>query len=321
MKKTLLGLFMLSLLFSSAQAEMYWFGLNPNAQAGNAGDSGQVTLLSYPSFNQSNQMSDGSFEGFEVELKIVDSSAGTISADSSYGTYYTTCLNTEDVLSATGLFELVSITDTSTDTGHLFALAGDSTFVSYTLKTGYVPYDANALELVAATVVSAVSGAAARDALTLTFEGDEGLDSLFKPYTWFEFTCWDSTRWGARTSGPFDSSITGTWVLADTVALSGTYGGSGALGRYHIRIFDPGSDKDSIISTFYGPTTVVDTTAITESAQALPDGIDSGVTITFDDDDTGTNGDVFIFHVSDSLHYGKTVKYKMRAGLNVHKRK
>ena len=327
MKKTLLGLFMFSLLFSSAQAEMYWFGLNETVQAGNAGDSGQVTESSNPSFNQNDQMSDGSFEGFEVELKIVDSSAGIISADSSYGTYYTHCINTENVISATGLFELVSITDSSTDTGHLFALGGDSTFVSYTLKTGYIPYNTNALTLVAATVVNAVSGAAARDALTLTYEGDEGVDSLFKPYTWFEFTCWDSTRWAevnvAADPIPIvDSNITGTWVPADTMVLSGTYGGGGTLGRYHVRIFDPGGDDDSIITTvFYGATTTVDTAAITASAQTIPDGIDTGMSINFDVATTATHNDVFIFHVSDSLHYGKTVKYKLRAGLNVHKRR
>ena len=222
-KKLLLALMILPI---SVFAEMQWVGINPTPQDGDGGSlvSGEGIPASY--------------NPFEVGLTVVDSSAN---ADSSCVTWYSTVINTEDVMSATGLFQVVSITDSSTDTGHLFALGGDSTFVWYTVKTGYMPYDANAQTLVAGVEATTVSGTAIRVPITLTFEGDEGVDSLFKPFTWFEFTVCDSTRWSevnvAADPVPIvDSNITGTWVPADTMVLAGTYGGI-ALGMYHIRIF------------------------------------------------------------------------------------
>lgn len=320
--KKLIGLLLSLLLCGSVSAEMQWLGLNPTPQAGNAGDSGRVSIPSRPTGKGT-----GSYGGFEVELKIVDSTAGGISADSSFGTYFTYCINTEDVKSATGMFEIISITDTSTTTGHLFALGSadapagtGSTFVWYEVKTGWIPYDPDAKVLVSAVEATTVSGAAIRVPITIKAV-TVGVDTLFKPYTWIEFTVWDSTRWGEINTASdaialVDSLITGTWVPADTVVLGGTYDGV-ELGRYHIRIFDPGGDADSIISTFYGSgDPIVDTTAITGSAQDL----DSGMTINFDQTNTATDGDVFIFHVSDSMHYGKTVKYKIRVGLNVQRR-
>ena len=310
--KKVICLLVLLLLCSTAQTEMYWLGLNPNCQEGNAGDSGQVTDA-----GRSHGRSSGSYAGFEIELKIVDSAAGTISDDSSHGTYYTHPINTENVISATGLIQLISITDTSTTTGHLFDLGGDSTFVRYTVKTGYVPYDGDALVLVYDDVsLNAVTGTATRDALTFSFEGDEGTDSLFKPVTWIEFTLWDSTLWGEKVSGPFDS---GSTTLSDAT-IAGTYTGGGELGRFHLIVEDENAgSSDSVIWYHYGNqghVTSVDTAAMAGSAQNL----DSGMTVDFNATTGHADGDVFIFHVSDSLHYGKTVKYKLRAGLNVHYR-
>ena len=326
MKRLLLGCLILFMLSVSAQAQMYWLGLNPTPKAGNAGDSGQVTDAgrgdAYKNWT-------GSYDGFEIELKIVDSSVGVISADSSSGTYYTYPLNTENVVSATGIFQILSITDSSTTTGHLFALGSadapagtGSTFVWYTVKTGYVPYDPNAHTLVAAVEATTVSGTAINVPITLAGEGDEVPDTLFKPWTWVEFTVWDSTRWGDKVSGPFDSVWTASgYNSSDTVAVGGTYTGKGAVGQYHIWMFDPGSDDDSIVWTHYaneGLAITVGTIAVAASAAATA--LDSGVTLTFDEEDFCDDGDVFIFHISDSLHYGKTVKCKMRVGLNVHKR-
>lgn len=306
MKKGLCFLGLL-LLFGVAHAEMQWFELNPTAQAGNCGDSGQViSRMGLP----------GSYNGFEVEIKIVDSSAGTISDDSSCGTWYTNCINTEDVFAATGLFQVISITDTSTATGHLFDIGADSTYVWYVVKTGYVPYDPDALTLITAVEATTVTGTAIRVPITLTYEGDEGVDSLFNPFTWMEITVCDSTRWGEKFTQDF--AHTGSGLDDGTVA--GTYTGSGELGRFHITIFgSTDDDPDSIIMVHYGDgghVTSYDTTAITGSAQDL----DSGMTINFNAVTGHTDDDVFVFHVSDSLHYGKTIKCKIRAGLNVHRR-
>ena len=84
---------------------------------------------------------------------------------------------------------------------------------------------------------------------------------------------------------------------------------------------DPGSDDDSIIWTHYaneGLEATVGTIAVAASAAATA--LDSGVTLTFDEEDFCDDGDVFIFHISDSLHYNKAVTYLMRAGLNLHRR-
>lgn len=309
MKKILL---LLLLLWGSAGAEMQWLGLNINPQEGNAGDSGQVTNAGRGDVNKN---WTGDYDGFEIELKIVDSAAGTISDDSSHGTYYTHAINTEDVVAATGLIELIAITDSTTDEGHLFALGGDSTFVRYTVKTGYIPYDPNAQILVYDDIsLNTVTGTATRD--PLTFNTAVG-DTLFKPFTWIEFTCWDSTLWGEKVSGPFDSN--GTPSGAETITA--TYTGNGELGRYHIMIHDKDAGStDSIDWTHYGNqghVTSSDTQAITGSAQLL----DSGVSINFNVSTGHTDGDVFLFHVSDSLHYGKTVRYKLRVGLNVQHRR
>ena len=303
------------LLCGTVIAEMQWLGLNPSCQAGNAGDSGQVTRRSYPSGK-----SVGSYDGFEVEIRVVDSIGGDgLDEDSSYGTWYTTALNTEDVVAATGLIELISITDSSTETGGLFAYAGgDSTFVRYTVKTGYIPYDPAGVVLVYDDAsLNVASGTALRD--SLIFNTAVG-DTLFKPWTWVEITCWDSTTVSDNWAGPYE--VTGTPVATASITAEGAWGGGGTVGRYYVKMFGCADDEpDSIISTFYGPTTtIVDTTAVTAAAQAIPDGIDSGVTVTFDDATTGTDDDVFMFHVSDSLHLGKTVKYKIRAGLNVQRR-
>ena len=175
------GLYLLGLLLlcGVVQAEMQWFGLNPGKTSGNCADSGDVTISSEPS-----GQSVGSYDGFEVEIKVVDSSDGTISADSSCGTWYTNCINTENVISATGLFQVISITDSSTTTGHLFDLGADSVFVWYTIKTGYIPYDPDAEVLVTAVEATTVSGTAIRVPITLTYDGDEGVDTLLKSHTW-----------------------------------------------------------------------------------------------------------------------------------------
>ena len=313
--KKIIGLLFLLLLCGTVQAEMQWLGLNPTCQAGNAGDSGQVTNAGR---GDAHKGWSGNWDGFEIELKIVDSAGGGVilDDDSSYGTYYTHAVNTEDVVAATGLIQLISITDTSAAATSLFGYGGDSTFVRYTVKTGYVPYDADAHTLVYDDVsLNAESGTATRD--PLTFNTAVG-DTLFKPWTWMEITCWDSTLWGEKVSGPFE--VTGTPVATASITAEGTYEGSGELGRFHVTMFGcAADDPDSIIWIHYGNqghVTSYGTTAVTGAAQEL----DSGVTVTFDDATTGTDDDVFMFHVSDSLHYGKTVKYKIRAGLDLQRR-
>ena len=315
MKKIGLWFCALFLLFGTIQAEMVWVGLNPDPSSGNYADSATVNYNSPGSISEG---WSGSFSGFQITAKVVDSSAGAISEDSSVGVWLTYPINTEDVVSATGIFEVISITDTSTATGHLFALGGDSVFVWYTVKTGNIAYDPDALTLVTAVEATTVSGTAIRVPITLPGKVE---DTLFKAFTWMEIALIDTTRWGevntAADAIPIvDSNITGTWVPADTMVLGGAYDGI-EFAIYSIHIFDPGGDKDSIISIFQGSgAAIVDTALITESAQNL----DSGMTINFDDDDTATDGDVFIFVVGDSLHYGKAVTYKMRAGLNLHRR-
>ncbi len=307
MKKRILIL--LLLMFTTIQAEMVWVGLNPDPESGNYADSATFN------FNSPGNVSkgwSGDFAGFQITAKVVDSSAGAISEDSSVGVWLTYPVNTEDVYSATGIFEIISIVDTSTDTGHLFALGGDSIFVWYVVKTGNIPYDPDAQVLVTAVEATTVSGTAIRVPITLTGKVE---DTLFKAWTWMEIALCDSTRWGEKVSGPFDSS--GTPSGAETIG--GTYLGKGELGGFHITILDKDAGTvDSIVWTHYadGVAGLPDTVAITASAQNL----DSGMTINFNVSTGHTEGDVFVFYVSDSLHYGKSVTYKMRAGLNLHRR-
>lgn len=311
MKVKKIGLWVcaLFLLFGTIQSEMVWVGLNTDPSSGNYADSATVDL------NSPGNISlgwSGNFAGFQITAKIVDSSAGAISEDSSVGVWLTYPINTEDVVSATGIFQIISITDTSTTAGHLFALGGDSVFVWYTVKTGNIAYDPDALTLVTAVEATTVTGTAIRLPITLPGKVE---DTLFKAFTWMEIALCDSTRWGEKVSGPFDSS--GTPSGAETVA--GTYTGAGEVGAFHITILDKDAGTvDSIVWTHYadGVAGLPDTAAITGSAQNL----DSGMTINFDASTGHTEGDVFIFHVSDSLHYGKAVTYKMRAGLNLHRR-
>lgn len=322
MKKLLLGLLFI-LLCITAQAEMVWVGLNPAPRSGHYADSATVDWTAPGNLSKG---WSGNYSGFQITAKIVDSSgSATLDADSSCGIWYTYPINTEDVFAATGIFEIISITDSSTTEGHLFALGSTgapsgtgSTYVWYTVKTGYIPYDPDAQVLVTGVEATTVSGTAIRVPITLTYEGDEGVDTLFKPWTWIEIALIDSTRWGKRISGPFDS--TGTPVATASITVQGTYTASGELGRYHVLMIGCADDEpDSIRWTHYGDqghVTSIDSAAVTASAQ----GLDSGITITFDAIGSGTDDDVFIFHVSDSLHYGKTVTYKMRAGLNLHRR-
>ena len=94
MKKGLY-LLVLFLLCGAVQSEMVWVGLNPDPKSGNYADSATVDWVSAGNVAEG---WSGDYSGFQITAKVVDSSAGAISEDSSVGVWYTYPINTEDVI-------------------------------------------------------------------------------------------------------------------------------------------------------------------------------------------------------------------------------
>ena len=299
--KKLIGLIAILLLLGSvANAKMYWLQLDPNKFGSDTAGTIVIPGTNTPA-------------GFTVQTVVYDSSAYV---DSSCCTWRTQCINTENAISATGMLEVISITDTSTADDHLFDGIADSVYGYYEVKTAYTPYNDTNFNLVDAAVLTTVSGTAKYLPITISSEGDEVLDTLFKTWTWVEFTICDSTRWGEKFTQ--DYIIVGEGL--DDATVAGTYTGSGELGVYTYWFVADDADPDSFSWTHTGnqdhEASGVDSVAITGSAQTL----DSGMTVNFNATDGHTAGDSFIFVVSDSLHYLKTVDWAIRIGLNVHER-
>jgi hypothetical protein len=308
MKRYLLALllFLFAGAWMSGSAEMVWVGLNPTIQASNKSSE---AVIESATIQQRDDLTAGSI----VSIYVNDSSAN---ADSTYATYYSYPINTEDVISATGLVEITLITDTSTDAASPFTQYGDSTYARYAIKTGFIPYDASTdYSLVAYSTITAVSGTAVQIPITLN-AATVGQDTLFKPWTWFEITFLDTTRWGELYTQYF--RISGTGDSATTIA--GTYNTTG-FDRYKYWIIDPGADDDSIgwchADADGANIGTIDTADITGSAQNL----DSGMTINFASGIGHTDKDTFMFYVSDSLHYGKRTDFTVRMGLNLLRKK
>ena len=297
MKKYLIVLMLLLAMTVTVNAEMIWVGFNPTPKTTDATGSSTASEL-----HLQNDLTYGQV----ISTVVMDSGA-----DSTYGTWYSNPINTSDVISATGIVELMAVVDTGADATSPFAgiNGDDSVTVGYALYTGYIPYDISTdFSLVAAATVTATSGTAVQK--TITLNSAVG-DTLFKPWSWFEITVRDTTGWIHGYSGTGDSAMT----------VAGTYNDiTKGFDPYKFWIFDPGGDDDSIIWGHYdyaGDTTgPLDTAAITASAQNL----DSGMTINFDDADANTANDTFIFWAGDSLYYGKQVDFRIRMGLNVHRR-
>jgi hypothetical protein len=299
------GLSVLILLaFASfAHAEMVWVGLDPTPKA--TSKSAQADLESYVN----TYLRDDLRSGQDISLVVNDSSAN---ADSTYVTYYSYPINTENVISATGEINLMAVTDTSTDAASAFYQYGDSVFVYYALKTGNIPYDTSCdYTITAYTAVTTVSGTVNRIALTVV-PATANIDTLFKAWTWFEVTFVDTTRWGDRYTQYW--RISGTGDSACTIA--GTYN---AVGPDYFKYWfsNVGGTPDSIgwcHATAAGVNSgTIDTAAITGSAQNL----DSGMTINFDATTGHTKNDTFMFVAADSLWYGKTTQFTLRMGLNL----
>jgi hypothetical protein len=303
MKKYLIALMLL--LATSISAEMVWVSFDPNIKGSNK--SSEAVLESSEMLVR-HGASYGRYDGETFSLVVNDSSAN---ADSTYATWYSYPINTENVTEATGEINLMSVTDTSTDGASAFTQYGDSLAVSWVLKTANIPYNSVNFDLVAYGDLTAVSGTAVQVPITLA-AATEGVDTLFKAYSWFEVTISDSTRWGDLYTQYW--RIYGTGDSAATIA--GTYNAVGP-DFYKYWIVDPGSDDDSIGWSHYywegDSMGVIDTADITGSAQNL----DSGMTINFAAGTGHTDGDTFMFVAADSLWYGKTSTFKLRMGLNL----
>ncbi len=302
MKKFLIALILLTM---TVNAEMIWTTIDPTVQSSSS--SGTIAT------GISTTIRDDYLAGSILSIRVVDLSAN---ADSSTAIWYSTVINTENVISATGIVEVTICTDTSADGASAFYQYGDSVMAYYTLKTGYIPYDATTdFTLIARAAITATSGTATQVTITLGGEGDEVPDTLFKPYTWFEIELYDSTRWGDLYTQYW--RIYGTGDSATTIA--GTYNAVGP-DFYKYWFATTGGTPDSIgwsHCTGAGVNSgTVDTAAITGSAQNL----DSGMTINFDATTGHTTNDTFMFVAADSLWYGKQTDFTIRMGLNVHRR-
>jgi hypothetical protein len=303
MKKYFMAL-LLFMFFTVSNAEMVWVGFNPTPK---------TTDVSGSSIAPNLHLEQDLMYGQTISTVVKDSAA-----DSTYGIWYSYPINTHDVVSATGIVELMIVVDTSADdTLNPFGVYGDSVTVGYALYTGYIPYDISTdYSLIATATMTAVSGTAVQKTITLSGQFDEVPDTLFKPWSWFEITIRDTTGWISGYSQKIH--IAGTGDSGFTVA--GTYSGVG-FDPYKLWIFDPGNDDDSIIWGHYdyvadtlGP---LDSSAITASAQNL----DSGITVNFDDADANTANDTFMIWAGDSLYYNKQTDFRIRMGLNLHRRK
>ncbi len=167
----------------------------------------------------------------------------------------------------------------------------------------------------AQTAVTAVSGTPVSIPITLGGEGDEVPDTLFKAWTWFEIQVQDSAAWTDSVSQ--DYLISGSGLDDADVTGNST---AGIHDYYKYWIFDVAGD-DSIIWGHYhydgdSMSTLLDTALITASAQVL----DSGISLNFNADAGHTHNDTFMFLASDSLNYGKTTHFRIRMGLNLHRR-
>ena len=299
MKKYLIALLLMA--FMSSNAEMIWVGIDPTIQSSSSSASIATGI--------STEIREDLRFGSVLSLRVVDSSAN---ADSSTAIWYSYPINTEGVISATGLVEVKTLVDTTTDAASPFTQYGDSVMAYYTIKTGYIPYDTSTdFTLVSRAKIIATSGVVGQIAITLK-AATVGTDTLFKTWTWFEIELYDSTRWGELYSQYY--RIYGTGDSATTIA--GTYNTVGP-DFYKYWIFDPGADDDSIVwgHYYFGGDTMgaLDTLDITASAQNL----DSGMTINFDAGIGHTDGDTFMFICADSLHYGKQTDFTLRMGLNL----
>jgi len=311
LKRFLAGAMCLAILLLAIpiSAEMVWVGFNPTPKATNK--SSEASLDSYVLTDMRDNK--GGPDGQIVSVVVNDSSAN---ADSTYVTFYSHPINTENVISATGEINVMAITDTSTDGPSAFYQYGDSVYVNYALKTGNIPYDTSCdYTITAYTAATAVSGTVNRTAITLV-PATTNVDTLFKAYTWFEVTIVDTTRWIDlytqywRISGTGDSACT----------IAGTYNTTG-VDFYKYWFPCVGGTPDSMgwchADADGNNIGTIDTSAITGSAQNL----DSGMTINFDATTGHTKNDTFMFLASDSLHYGKTVDLTIRMGLNLKRNK
>ena len=212
MKK--LFLISLLLLFTTVQAEMVWVGVNPTVKSSSKSSEAVIET------SEIVWASGDNITGTQLKLVVNDSSAN---ADSIYATWYSYPINTEDVITATGLLEFTVLDDSSTTAPSPFAQEGDSVYGYYRVMTGHIPYDATTdFEIVARTVITAVSGTAIQVPLTLAAV-TAGVDTLFKAWTWFEVEIIDTTRWGDLYTQYF--RVSGTGDSAATIA--GTYNTTG----------------------------------------------------------------------------------------------
>jgi len=298
MKKYLIVLMLLCL---SVNAEMVWVGINPTIQSSTKSaqaviDAGAVTL----------ERAD-LLAGSIVSIVVNDSSANV---DTIQVTWYSHPINTEDVISATGLVEITVVTDTS----GLFSAIGDSVMAYYTIKTGHIPYDATTdFTLVSLAKITVTSETATQIPIALN-AATVGQDTLFKAWTWFEITLMDTTRW-------IEGEYTQDWIISgaglDDATVAGTYNLT-TDDAYKYWFPKVGGTPDSIAWCHFDLATgantgTIDTTAVTGSAQNL----DSGMTLNFNATTGHTQNDTFMFIYDDSLHYGKQTDFTVRMGLNL----